>query len=67
MRIKIAESPYLMRELFVEYLRDVVIPSVESNQELPECQGKPTIIFTIIVLATVLMTFSRNWQVKKLF
>jgi hypothetical protein len=42
--IKIAESPYVAKELFLEYLGNVVIPSIESNRELPGCQGKRVII-----------------------
>jgi hypothetical protein len=45
LRIKIAESPYVTKELFLEYLRDVLIPSIESNRALPGCQRKPAIIF----------------------
>jgi hypothetical protein len=44
LRIKIAESPYVTKESFLEYLRDVVSPSIESNCELPGCQEKPAII-----------------------
>jgi hypothetical protein len=45
LRIKIAQSPYITKELFLEYLREVVIPSIESNRDLPGCRGKPAIIF----------------------
>jgi hypothetical protein len=45
LRVKIAEFPDVTKELFLEYVRDVVIPSIESSRDLPECQGKPAIIF----------------------
>jgi hypothetical protein len=67
LRIKIAESPYVTKELFLEYLRDMVIPLIESNRGLPGSQGKPAIIFSDNCLATVLMKFSRNWQIMGLF
>jgi hypothetical protein len=43
--MKIAQYPYVTKELFLEYPRNVVIPSIENNWELLRCQGKPTIIF----------------------
>jgi hypothetical protein len=45
LRVKIAESPYVTKELILQCLRDVMIPSIESTRELPGCQGKPVIIF----------------------
>jgi hypothetical protein len=45
LRIKIAKSSYVTKELFIEYLRDIAIPSIESNRALPECQGRPAIVF----------------------
>jgi hypothetical protein len=43
--IKIAESRDVTKELFIEYLRDVMITSIENNREFPGCQRKPAIIF----------------------
>jgi hypothetical protein len=45
LKIKIQPSPYINKELFLEYLRDAFIPTVESNRQLPGCQGKPAILF----------------------
>jgi hypothetical protein len=45
LRIKIAESSYVTKELFIEYLRVIVIPSIKSNLGLPRCQRNPAIIF----------------------
>jgi hypothetical protein len=38
--IKIEASPYVTKEILLDYIRKVVIPAVESNRQLPECQGK---------------------------
>jgi hypothetical protein len=34
-----------MKEMFLEYVRDVIVPIVEANRDLPACQTKPVIIF----------------------
>jgi hypothetical protein len=44
-RIKIAESPYIVQTLSIECLRDILIPSIESNREFPGYQRKPASIF----------------------
>jgi hypothetical protein len=44
-RIKIQSSPYLNKELFLEYVHEVFLPAVESDRELPGCRGKPAILF----------------------
>jgi hypothetical protein len=43
--IKIEASPYVTKEIFLDYIREVFIPAVESNRQLPGCQGKSSIIF----------------------
>jgi hypothetical protein len=45
LRIEIAHSLYVRKESFLAYLRDVVIPSIESNQNLSGCQENPATIF----------------------
>jgi hypothetical protein len=45
LRIQIAPSPYITTDIFVHYLRDVLIPVVESNRRLPGCRKKPSILF----------------------
>jgi hypothetical protein len=41
LRIRIVQSPYITKEMFFEYVRDVVVPTVEANSGLPGCQTKP--------------------------
>jgi hypothetical protein len=43
--IKIEASPYFAKAIFLDYIRELFIPTVESNRQLPGCQGKPSIIF----------------------
>jgi hypothetical protein len=45
LRMEIRDSPYVTREVFFEYLRDIRVPTVESNRQLPRCQAKPAILF----------------------
>jgi hypothetical protein len=42
---QIAESLYVTKQLFLEYVRNAVIPLIESNRELPRYQGKLAIVF----------------------
>jgi hypothetical protein len=44
-RIRIAQSRYLTKRVFIEHMRDVVVPTVEANRDHPGCQAKPSIIF----------------------
>jgi hypothetical protein len=43
--IEIAHSLHVTKEAFLAYLRDVVIPSIGSRQNLPGCQEKSAIPF----------------------
>jgi hypothetical protein len=43
--IKIVDSPYVTREIFIEYVCSIVIPAVESNRLSPGCQNQPAISF----------------------
>jgi hypothetical protein len=43
--MKIQPSPSVTTEIFLEYVRSVFIPTVESNRQLPRCQGNPAILF----------------------
>jgi hypothetical protein len=43
--MEIRDSPYVTRDVFFEYLRDVLVPTVESNRQLSGCQAKPAILF----------------------
>jgi hypothetical protein len=45
LRIKIQPSLYLNKDLFLEYVRDVFLPAVESNRELSGCRRKLAILF----------------------
>jgi hypothetical protein len=45
LRIEIAHSPYVTRKSFLAYLRDVMVPSIKSNWNLPGCSEKSSIIF----------------------
>jgi hypothetical protein len=45
LQIKILSSPYVTGEIFLEYLRIVLIPTVESSRSLPGCKNKPAILF----------------------
>jgi hypothetical protein len=45
LRIQIAPSSYITTDIFLQYLRDVLIPVVESNRGLPGCRKKPSILF----------------------
>jgi hypothetical protein len=44
-RIRIAQSPHIAKKMFPEGVRDVVVPTVEVNRDLPGCQAKPAVIF----------------------
>jgi hypothetical protein len=57
LRIKIQSSPYFNKELFIEYVREVFLPAVESNRELPECRGKRPILFATITYVTLRLGF----------
>jgi hypothetical protein len=35
LQIKIVDSPYITADIFIEYLRGIVIPGVERNRSLP--------------------------------
>jgi hypothetical protein len=43
--IRIAQSPYIAKEMFLEYVRDVFVPTVEANRDLLGCQAKAAITF----------------------
>jgi hypothetical protein len=43
--IRIAQSPYITKEMFLEHVRDVVVRNVKANQDLPGCQAKRAITF----------------------
>jgi hypothetical protein len=45
LRIKVQPSRHLIKELFLEHVREVFLPAVESNRGLPGCRGKPAILF----------------------
>jgi hypothetical protein len=45
LRVEIAGSAYIMTDFFLQYLRDMPIPAVESNRRLPGCRNKPSILF----------------------
>jgi hypothetical protein len=45
LQIQIAHSPYVTKEAFFEYARDVIVLTVEANRDLPGCQAKPPILF----------------------
>jgi hypothetical protein len=45
LQVKILNSPYVTREVFLDYIRGVFIPAVESNRSMPGCQNKPAILF----------------------
>jgi hypothetical protein len=44
-RMKIQPSPYVTKEIFLEYVREVFLPTVEQKRLLPGCHGKPAILF----------------------
>jgi hypothetical protein len=43
--IRIAQSPYIAKKMFLECVRDVIVSTVEANRDPPGCQAKPVIIF----------------------
>jgi hypothetical protein len=45
LQIAIVDSPYMTGDIFTEYLRDRLIPVVESSPRLPSCLNKPVILF----------------------
>jgi hypothetical protein len=45
LRITIQPSLYLNKELFLEHVREIFLPEVENNCELPGCRGMPVILF----------------------
>jgi hypothetical protein len=45
LQIKIVDSLYVTREIFIEYVCSILIPTVKSNRLLPGCQNKPAILF----------------------
>jgi hypothetical protein len=45
LEIKLADSPYMTDDIFIEYLCNALIPAVERNRRLPGCLNKPAILF----------------------
>jgi hypothetical protein len=45
LQIEIVPSPYVTSVIFERYIDTVLIPAIESNQELPGCAKKPVILF----------------------
>jgi hypothetical protein len=43
--IQITQSPDITKEMFLEYVRGVVVPAVEANRDILECQAKPVTMF----------------------
>jgi hypothetical protein len=45
LQIEIVDSPCVTRDIFIEYVRSILISAVESNRLSPGCQNKPAILF----------------------
>jgi hypothetical protein len=45
LRIRIAQSPNVTKETFLEYARDAMVPTVEAIRDLQGCQARPPMIF----------------------
>jgi hypothetical protein len=45
LQIKIVQSPYMTRDIFLEYIRNVLVPAVEHNRLIPGCLKKPALLF----------------------
>jgi hypothetical protein len=60
--IRIAQSPYVTKEISLKYVRDAVVPTVEANRNLPGCQANCQKSSVATVLATALMIHPTNWQ-----
>jgi hypothetical protein len=45
LKLEIRQVPYVDAEVFKQYIKDIFIPTVAANQELPGCANKPVILF----------------------
>jgi hypothetical protein len=45
LQIKTVDSPYVTREIFIEYVHSILIPAVESSRLLRGCQNEPAFLF----------------------
>jgi hypothetical protein len=45
LQIRIVDSPYMTSDIFINYIRTVLIPAVENNRLLPGCSKKPALLF----------------------